>query len=549
MMIRQKISLRKLAAGWLLAGAMGALSSMALPAAVLAMDVTPFAVTLPTVAGPILSMPANIPFIALGFDVEPPLPEGYVEEEFFVSGTGNLYEYTPTGIQIVTPCPAIAARGCSNLPYTTRMLVRRPADPTGFNGTVVIEPLNPSSNFDIARVWDRSRDYFVRTGTIFVGWSSKSIIVDRTLKGFNPTRYAALNWPYVPSPDNNMNDGVYDGITFDIAAQIGAIFKVNGPTSPIHNYDVRHVFESGFSQGGSFTFTQADIFHALERLPGNSGIYDGYVPMGTNGPSNLDFGLTPAGLLPAADPRHKMQPREVPVIQVDTETEIFLGTLIPGGLSFRRPDSDAPNDRYRLWEVPGGSHVSNDLRDPVLTLQLNFAELNHITTASLPPDGCTHQQFVNGPTVGVPGVVDPNDFPLAFVQNAAFADLIEWVDSGAPPPSAAGINIDFTKTPPQIVRDQFGNAEGGVRTPFLDAPVATYVPFDTAAHTTLFSGSCILDGYNIPFTDAQLGQLYRNHGAYVSRFARDAATLVRNGFWLDPDASEAVSRAANAAVP
>jgi hypothetical protein len=168
-MIRKKIPLCNMA-GWLLAGAMGALSSMALPVAVLAADVTPFTVTLPTVTGPISSMPANVPFIALGFDVEPPLPEGYVEEEFFVSGTGSLYEYTPTGIQIVTPCPAIVARGCSNLPYTTRMLVRRPADPAGFNGTVVIEPFNPSSNFDVARVWDRSRDYFVRTGTIFVGW-------------------------------------------------------------------------------------------------------------------------------------------------------------------------------------------------------------------------------------------------------------------------------------------------------------------------------------------------------------------------------------------
>src|SRR5262249_7385731 len=227
-------------AGWLLAAGMGALSSMAFPAAALATDVTPFTVTLPTVTGPIPSTATNFPFIALGFDVEPPLPEGYVEEEFFVSGTGNLYEYTPTGIQIVTPCPAIAARGCSNLPYTTRMLVRRPSDPERFNGTVVIEALNPSANFDIAAVWDRSRDYFVRSGTVFVGWSSKSIIADRTLKGFNPTRYAALNWPYVPSPDKNVNDGVYDGITFDIAAQIGALFKMNGPASPIHNYKVRH---------------------------------------------------------------------------------------------------------------------------------------------------------------------------------------------------------------------------------------------------------------------------------------------------------------------
>src|SRR5215468_2091 len=121
-------------AGGLLAAGIGALSSMAFPAAALATDVTPFTVTLPTVMGPIPSGPANFPFIALGFDVESPLPVGYVEEEFFVSGTGNLYEFTSTGIQIPTICPARAANGCSNVAYTTRMLVRRPADPTGFNG-------------------------------------------------------------------------------------------------------------------------------------------------------------------------------------------------------------------------------------------------------------------------------------------------------------------------------------------------------------------------------------------------------------------------------
>src|SRR5262245_2047860 len=66
-----------------------------------------------------------------------------------------------------------------------------------------------------------------------------------------------------------------------------------------------------------------------------------------------------------------MQPREVPVIQINTETEVFIGTLSPTGLLYRRPDSDDPADRYRLWEVPGASHVSNDTRDPVLVLQLH----------------------------------------------------------------------------------------------------------------------------------------------------------------------------------
>jgi hypothetical protein len=546
--INETISQRRIE-GWVLAAGLGALCATVLPMAAMATDVTPFTVAVPTVTGPIPSTPTDFPFIALGFDVEPPLPAGYVEDEFFVSGTGNLYEYTPTGIEIVTPCPALAARGCTNLPYTTRMLVRRPADPARFSGTVVIEALNPSANFDIAGVWDRSREYFVRNGDIFVGWSSKSIIVDQTLKGFNPTRYAALNWPYVPSPDGNVNDGVYDGITFDIAAQIGALFKLNGPTSPIHDYPVRHVFESGFSQDGTFTFTQADIFHALERLAGDRGIYDGYVPMGTNGPANLDFGLTAAGQLPTGDPRVQMQPREVPVIQADTETEIFLGTVLPGGLAFERPDSDALNDRYRLWEVPGGSHVSNDLDDPVITLQLNFAELEHLTTAELPPNGCTHQQFVDGPTVGIAGVIDPNNYPFAYVENAAFADLIEWVDFDLPPPHAPFITVNTGTTPPQIVRDQFGNAEGGVRTPFVDVPITTYVPFDTASHTTLLSGFCILDGYNIPFSDAQLDELYPNHGTYVSRFAQETATLVRERFWLIPDAVTAATGAAQSNVP
>jgi Alpha/beta hydrolase domain len=334
------------------------------------------------------------------------------------------------------------------------------------------------------------------------------------------------------------------------SAQIGALFKVNGPGSPLHDSHVRHVIEAGFSQEGSFTFTQADIFHRLERLPGNRPIYDGYVPGGTNGPSNISFGLTPAGALPATDPRHQMQARDVPVIQTDTETEILIGALrFPVGLAYRRRDSDAANDRYRLWEVPGASHVSNDNNDPVLILQLNQAELQKITPAQLSPIGCAHQQFVNGPVQGIAGVVDPNNFPFSFVVNAAFADLLKWIDFNLPPPHAATIEVDTSTKPPTIVRDQFGNAQSGVRTPFLDVPTATYVPIDTVAHTSAFSGFCILYGYNIPFDDAKLDALYKNHGQYVHRVEDEAERLVRERFWLAPDAHDVVERAAHAHIP
>jgi hypothetical protein len=378
----------------------------------------------------------------------------------------------------------------------------------------------------------------VRNGDIFVGWTSRYGTI-ATLKQFNPSRYAPLTW--------GVNSAVDDGITFDIAAQVGALVKENGPASPLHGLKVKRVFEAGFSQDGGFTFTQADVFNALERLPGGGPVYDGYVPGGTIGPVNIDFGLTPAGALPAGDRRVQMQPRDVPVIQINTETEEALAGLAgPAGLAYRRPDSNAPGDRYRLWEVPGASHVSNDLDLPVITLQRSLAELQGIPVSDIAPVGCTHQQFVNGPSVGVPGVVDPNTYPFSYVANAAFADLTRWVDDGVAPPHAPRID---TSSSGAIMRDRFGNALGGLRTPFLDVPTATYTPFDTVAHPTVFSGFCVLYGYNTPFSQSTLKSLYQTHGQYVSRVAEEANRLVQEGFWLKPDAEQAIRQAALADVP
>ena len=116
------------------------------PAIGAAADVTPFVPSLPTVTGPIASTSTDFPFIADGFDVFPPAPKGYVEDEFFFSGTGNLYEYTSTGIEVVTPCPASVSEGsgCMGIPYETRMLVKRPANPAQFSGTVTGTVTDPS---------------------------------------------------------------------------------------------------------------------------------------------------------------------------------------------------------------------------------------------------------------------------------------------------------------------------------------------------------------------------------------------------------------------
>ena len=87
-------------------------------------------------------------------------------------------------------------------------------------------------------------------------------------------------------------------MTFDIAAQIGALFKLTGPEAPPTISMSGTCSSAAFSQDGGFTFTQADVFNAVDRLPGGGPVYDGYVPGGTLGPTDIDFGLTPAGSLP-----------------------------------------------------------------------------------------------------------------------------------------------------------------------------------------------------------------------------------------------------------
>ena len=69
---------------------------------------------------------------------------GYVQEEYFVSGDATSYTsdepLSEDGEWNVTPD--------ATAPYTTRIVVRRPADAADFNGTVIIEWFNVSGGLD-----------------------------------------------------------------------------------------------------------------------------------------------------------------------------------------------------------------------------------------------------------------------------------------------------------------------------------------------------------------------------------------------------------------
>ena len=81
-----------------------------------------------------------------GFRTLDDLEQEYVEEEFFVSGAARLFNYAhnpPLG-----PTDTVAIQ--EDVPYTTRIIVRRPAQAGHFKGSVVVEWWNTTAGFETA---------------------------------------------------------------------------------------------------------------------------------------------------------------------------------------------------------------------------------------------------------------------------------------------------------------------------------------------------------------------------------------------------------------
>jgi hypothetical protein len=99
----------------------------------------------PTVTGPIPSLdPPGLPSHNYPQMASAPMYDlsrlGYIEEEFFFSGTARSYS---------TPTLADGVVLSSGHPYKTRLIVRRPSDPGKFNGIVIVEWVNVTSGYNL----------------------------------------------------------------------------------------------------------------------------------------------------------------------------------------------------------------------------------------------------------------------------------------------------------------------------------------------------------------------------------------------------------------
>src|SRR4030042_176940 len=116
---------------------------------------------------------------------------GYVEREFIISGTANTYK--PSGIWGTNGRWQVSV-ATANVPYTTRIIVRYPTDPSKFNGTVVFEWLNEITYSSTSPDWAASHEFFFREGYAYVGVTAQNLNAGPAfLKWWDPVRYGTLS--------------------------------------------------------------------------------------------------------------------------------------------------------------------------------------------------------------------------------------------------------------------------------------------------------------------------------------------------------------------
>jgi hypothetical protein len=429
---------------------------------------------------------------------------GYVEEEFFVSGSGNAYDWAQDGSLSVL---------VSSLPYTTRIMVRRPVNASRFSGKVVVELINNSRTYDWPMAWSVLFPHILESGHAYVGISIRPRGID-SMKKFNPARYEALSFgaPQQPCPGGAAADRRED-VHWDIISQVGALLKTPRASGPLAGFNVQRMYMTA-DDGDVATYVNA--IHAHAKMADGRSIYDGYLHKGNAYPVRINA-CAPA---PAAnDPRRKDRGANVPVVRVLTEGDVLTS------FNMRRDDSDAAGDLYRLYEVAGSSHMDASYYRhlPVVEDQTKMGQPAFISAWPL-----AYKCDIDIPIT---------DAPLyRYAMNAALENVDRWAREGRPAPRAERVAVRNGGTPQAaFIFDEFGNALGGVRSPYLDVPAATY-------HAKTPGQNVCGNLLNIePFDWARLEKLYGSHQAYVAKVGQAVDKLVQQG-WLTRADGEKIKR-------
>jgi hypothetical protein len=363
----------------------------------------------------------------------PLAPAGYLEREYSLSGSATAY--TQAGVWGSDGRWAVTATG--QAAFRTRLLVRRPANPARFNGTVVVEWLDLPGGRDLDPDFLYESAELLRGGYAWVGVSAQQQGV-ATLQKLDPGRYADLSHPG-------------DSYSYSIFSEAARALRQPGAVDPLGGLRPTAFIADGYSGSAARMVTYINARQPVDQR------FDGFLVHSRWARSAPIDQPSPAVVYTRTD-------LGVPVLTVETESEIRQTYTAHPALDYT-PATQDDSAYFRLWEVPGTSHVD--------------ARLDALIAAE---------------TGSAPTVCDrpANRGQESEVLDAAVYRLNQWVRTGVPAPSVDRIRLTPDGT--AVARDGDGNAVGGLRTPALQAPAATL----TGAGNSGVSPQCEIEGTTVP---------------------------------------------------
>ena len=139
----------------------------------------------------------------------------------------------------------------------------------------------------------------------------------------------------------------------------------------------------------------------------------------------------------------------------------------------------------------------------------------------------------------------PNTLSYDPAVNAALRHLWSWMRDGGAPPEQDRVELSAEEMMAgqlELVRDEFGNALGGIRLPDFAVPTATHVGASVGRYRTWpDSASRLPPRDSVPCTPTMR--------RIVARYDRAVDEGLAKGFLLEEDARRLRAQAAAAAVP
>jgi hypothetical protein len=498
------------------------------------------AVALPTVT----EIPASSGTHGYPYDAVPETPTipgapfinlseaGYAQREFTMAGSDTIHKQS--GSWSSNGKWAVSASQ-TNVPYTTRLLVRYPTSAAKFNGTVVFEWLNDTTGGDQDPVWAQLYNELISKGYAYVGVTAQRPGM-KDLAAWDPARYGKLG-------DSN------DGQSYEIFTQAAEAIKADSATL-LGGLTPKKLIGTGDSQSAFRVDTYVNAIQPLTHA------FNGFLGVGravTAAP--IGEGLVSTSPFPALI----RTDNTAPFIELNTQGDIEE----LDAAAARQPD----NNYLRTWEVTGAAHI--DAHEASYETETLAREDPTIEAPS-----CALGTPIEGTGTPLDGHNQPDNMPLFEVEDAALAALENWITNGVQPPHGTQISTIpvFFGLYYLVNKNQYGVGEGGIRMPEAQVPTEDYsaLNFSKLSEESLNplslmtelegafesletggitnealrdEGLCLLSGYFTDFSQSKLTSLYPTTASYAAKFTTAANTEVAAGFLTPEDAAATIANA------